>query len=78
MLSILFVYFIVPEMKGRKFEELEYMFQNGVPLRKFKGKIQQLICSKEKRRVNFVIGFGVPEEVTHYEHPNTKSEIGAD
>jgi MFS transporter, SP family, sugar:H+ symporter len=36
VLSLLFVYFCVPECKGKTAEEIELMFQHGVPMRKFK------------------------------------------
>ncbi|KAH8702070.1 putative sugar transporter [Talaromyces proteolyticus] len=34
--SLLFAYFCVPEMKGRSLEEINQMFQDGVPVRSFK------------------------------------------
>ncbi|CAK7240812.1 MAG: hypothetical protein STHCBS139747_002260 [Sporothrix thermara] len=34
-IAIFFVYFFVPEMKGRSLEELDELFQNGVPARHF-------------------------------------------
>jgi len=37
ILVLAFIYFMVPEMKGRKYEELDYMFQHRIPTRKFKG-----------------------------------------
>lgn len=30
-----FVYFCVPECRGKTLEEVDYLFNNGVPLRKF-------------------------------------------
>ncbi|KAH8891232.1 general substrate transporter [Thozetella sp. PMI_491] len=36
ILSLFFVYFCVPECKGKTAEEIELMFQHGVPMRKFK------------------------------------------
>jgi hypothetical protein len=35
VLSLAFAYFCVPEMKGRSLEEINQMFQDGVPIRKF-------------------------------------------
>ncbi|KAL2848406.1 general substrate transporter [Aspergillus pseudoustus] len=37
LLSIAFVYFCLPECSGRNFEELDEMFQAGVPAWRFKG-----------------------------------------
>lgn len=34
-LAILFVFFCVPECKGKTLEQVDRMFQEGVPLRKF-------------------------------------------
>lgn len=33
--SLLFAFFCVPEMKGRSLEEINQMFQDGVPVRRF-------------------------------------------
>ena len=33
----MYLYFCLPEMKGRTYLELQEMFQNRVPARKFKG-----------------------------------------
>jgi hypothetical protein len=33
--SGVFVFFFLPELKGRSLEELDYMFEAGVPTRKF-------------------------------------------
>lgn len=33
--SIGFVYFCVPECKGKSLEQVEYLFNQGVPLRRF-------------------------------------------
>ena len=33
--SLVFAFFCVPEMKGRSLEEINQMFQDGVPVRKF-------------------------------------------
>lgn len=35
-LCVLFFYFFMPEMKGRSLEELDEIFEAGVPARKFK------------------------------------------
>lgn len=35
VLSLVFAYFFVPEMMGRSLEEINQMFQDGVPIRKF-------------------------------------------
>lgn len=34
-LSIIFGYFCIPELKNRSLEEVEKMFEAGIPLRKF-------------------------------------------
>lgn len=34
-LGILFIYFCIPECKGKTLEQVDRMFQEGVPLRKF-------------------------------------------
>ena len=34
-LAVIFGYFFVPELKNRSLEEVERMFEAGVPLRKF-------------------------------------------
>lgn len=34
-MTIIWVFFIVPEMKGFTIEQLEYLFDNHVPTRKF-------------------------------------------
>jgi hypothetical protein len=34
--SFVFAYFCVPEMKGRSLEEINQMFQDGVPVRQFR------------------------------------------
>lgn len=34
-LGVLFIYFCVPECKGKTLEQVDRMFQEGVPLRKF-------------------------------------------
>jgi hypothetical protein len=34
---VFFFYFFMPEMKGRSLEELDEIFEAGVPARKFKG-----------------------------------------
>ncbi|QKX61315.1 uncharacterized protein TRUGW13939_08463 [Talaromyces rugulosus] len=36
ILSFVFAYFCVPEMKGRSLEEINQMFQDGVPVRQFR------------------------------------------
>ncbi len=36
-----YLYFCLPEMKGRNYVELEEMFQNRVPARKFRGYVCQ-------------------------------------
>ncbi|CAH0027901.1 unnamed protein product [Clonostachys rhizophaga] len=36
-LGVLFIYFCVPECKGKTLEQVDRMFQGGVPLRKFGG-----------------------------------------
>ena len=35
--SIAFIYFCVPECKGKSLEQVEYLFNQGVPLRRFGG-----------------------------------------
>lgn len=35
VLSILFIYFCVPECRGKTLEQIDRMFQEGVPLRHF-------------------------------------------
>jgi len=37
LLAIIFVFLLVPEMRGRTFGELDYMFQHRIPTRRFKG-----------------------------------------
>ncbi|KAA8895546.1 hypothetical protein FN846DRAFT_911642 [Sphaerosporella brunnea] len=37
LVSLLFVFLLVPKMKGRSFDELDYMFQHRIPARRFKG-----------------------------------------
>jgi hypothetical protein len=34
---VAFAFFFVPEYKGFSLEQLDYLFQQGVPTRKFKG-----------------------------------------
>ncbi|KAI1847736.1 hypothetical protein JX266_006231 [Neoarthrinium moseri] len=36
ILAIIFVYFLVPEMRGRSLEELDELFQAGIPARRFR------------------------------------------
>jgi SP family sugar:H+ symporter-like MFS transporter len=35
-LALLFVFFFVPECKGKSLEEVDWLFQNKVPVRKFR------------------------------------------
>lgn len=37
-----YLYFCLPEMKGRNYAELQEMFQNKVPARKFKSYVCHL------------------------------------
>lgn len=38
-IAILFIYFFVPEVRGRSLEEIEEMFDNKVPARKFESYV---------------------------------------
>jgi len=36
-IALIFSFFMVPEMKGKSFQDLDYMFQKRIPTWKFKG-----------------------------------------
>lgn len=35
VLSVIFAFFFVPDCSGRRLEEIDWLFESGVPLRKF-------------------------------------------
>jgi hypothetical protein len=41
VISFLWCYFRLPETKGRTFEEIDYLFENHIPTRKFKTYVIQ-------------------------------------
>ncbi|KAI5840331.1 general substrate transporter [Morchella snyderi] len=61
LIVLAFIWFCVPEMKGRSYEELDYMFRNGIPTRAFEnfkvpaGEIMEIgsaQLSNEKHRAS--------------------------
>lgn len=42
VMSIIFVFFCVPECQGRSFEEIDQLFRSGTPLRAFQKQKQLL------------------------------------
>lgn len=45
-----YLYFCLPEMKGRNYAELQEMFQAGVPARKFKTYVTQVNADLGEKR----------------------------
>ncbi|BEI83415.1 hypothetical protein CcaverHIS002_0400190 [Cutaneotrichosporon cavernicola] len=49
VVSGVYAFFLVPELKGRSLEELDYMFEARIPTRKF-NKFDSAVMMEEKRR----------------------------
>lgn len=50
--SILFAYFYVPDVSGRSLEDVDRLFESGIPLRKFKGaKLEEISYVSEDKIV---------------------------
>lgn len=60
----MFIYFFMPETRGRTLEEIHEMFEEGVPSRKFKG----FICAATQAMATEVIE---KERSTHIEEIKT-------
>lgn len=60
----LFIYFFLPETRGRTLEEIHEMFEDGVPSRKFKGHI----CAETQAMATEVIE---KEQHAHVEETKT-------
>lgn len=54
-LGILFIFFCIPECKGKSLEQVDQMFQEGVPLRKFgQHKVGDMLEEGGKPDVEFL------------------------
>lgn len=51
--AAVFIYFMVPETKGRTYVEIDQLWEQGVPPRKFKSTVLVTVTSDEKNAGQF-------------------------
>ncbi|KAJ4204166.1 hypothetical protein NW759_015003 [Fusarium solani] len=74
IVSGIYTYFMLPELKNRSLEELDYMFETGISTRKFKGfDAAELLAQKRLEH-----GTGKPEADVELEHAESQGTKGVE